>query len=79
MVTPFILADRAGVALGSVLAYGTEDNPIPYAPPAGANWNLYSGVWKLYYKGALIGNKDGFDQSIIDSINAKTTTRRLPR
>ena len=54
---------------------GTEDNPIPYAPPAGANWNLYSGVWKLYYKGALIGNKDGFDQSIIDSINAKTTTK----
>jgi hypothetical protein len=53
---------------------GTANNPIPYPAPAGANWNLYSGVWKLYYRGALIGNADGFDQSIIDSINTKATT-----
>ena len=53
---------------------GTADNPIPYPAPAGANWNLYSGVWKLYYRGALIGDANGFDQSIIDSINTKATT-----
>jgi len=49
--------------------FGTEDNPQPYDAPSGANWNLYGGVWKLYYKGSYIGNKDGFDQSIIDKIN----------
>ena len=53
---------------------GTADNPIPYPAPAGANWNLYSGVWKLYYRGALIGDANGFDQSIIDSINTKATS-----
>jgi len=49
--------------------FGTADNPQPYEAPVGANWNLYGGVWKLYYKGYYIGNKDGFDQSIIDKIN----------
>lgn len=32
--------------------FGTEENPQPYPAPPGANWNLYGGVWKLYYKGA---------------------------
>ncbi|NBR25722.1 MAG: hypothetical protein EBU08_18455, partial [Micrococcales bacterium] len=29
--------------------FGTEDNPQPYDPPPGANWNLYGDTWSLYY------------------------------
>ena len=57
----------------SVRTTGTADNPIPYPAPAGANWNLYGGVWKLYYGGALIGDANGFDQSIIDAIKRKSS------
>jgi hypothetical protein len=51
--------------------FGTEGNPQPYEPPPGANWNLYGGNWKLYYKGSLIGDADGYDQKIIDAVDAK--------
>lgn len=51
--------------------FGTPDNPQPYDAPAGANWNLYGGVWKLYYKGTQIGDADGYDQKIIDKINTQ--------
>ena len=54
---------------------GTADNPIPYAPPDGANWNLYSGVWKLYYKGSLIGDASGYDTTLYDKLkNPKVIT-----
>ena len=48
---------------------GTPDNPQPYEAPPGANWNLYSGVWGLYYRGRKIGDADGYDQRIIDLID----------
>jgi len=51
--------------------FGTEDNPQPYEPPPGANWNLYGDTWSLYYKGAKIGDANGYSQALIDEINAK--------
>lgn len=51
--------------------FGTEDNPQPYDPPPGANWNLYGDTWSLYYKGAKIGDANGYSQALIDEINAK--------
>jgi hypothetical protein len=29
--------------------FGTADNPQPYDPPPGTNWNLYGDTWSLYY------------------------------
>jgi hypothetical protein len=51
--------------------FGTEGNSQPYDPPPGANWNLYGDTWKLYYKGAYIGDANGYDQKVIDAVNAK--------
>jgi hypothetical protein len=51
--------------------FGTEGNPQPYEPPPGANWNLYGDTWKLYYKGAYIGDANGYDQKVIDAVNAQ--------
>lgn len=53
--------------------FGTSDNPQPYDAPAGTNWNLYNGQWGLYYKGYKIGDAQGYDEKLIDSINAKGT------
>ena len=54
---------------------GTADNPIPYAPPAGANWNLYSGVWKLYYAGSYIGDASGYDTTLYDKLKNPVVTK----
>jgi len=51
--------------------FGTADNPQPYEPPPGTNWNLYGDTWSLYYKGAKIGDANGYSQALIDEINAK--------
>jgi hypothetical protein len=51
--------------------FGTTDNPQPYEAPPGANWNLYGNTWKLYYRGSLIGDAEGYDQKIIDAVDAK--------
>jgi hypothetical protein len=51
--------------------FGTQGNSQPYEPPPGANWNLFGGNWKLYYKGSLIGDANGYDQKVIDAVDAK--------
>jgi hypothetical protein len=54
--------------------FGTPDNPQPYDAPAGANWNNYNGVWKLYYKGNQIGDANGFDPAAIEKIDTAGST-----
>jgi hypothetical protein len=51
--------------------FGTTDNPQPYEPPPGTNWNLYGDTWSLYYKGTKIGDANGYSQALIDEINTK--------
>ena len=54
--------------------FGTADNPQPYPAPAGANWNLYSGVWKLYYAGSYIGDASGYDTTLYDKLKNPVVT-----
>lgn len=70
--------ERAAFTQGSIdkqkqiRQFGTPDNPQPYEAPPGANWNLYNGEWKLYYKGYRIGDAEGYNQTLIDDINNKS-------
>lgn len=57
--------------------FGTEDNPQPYPAPDGANWNLYSGVWKLYYGGSLIGDATGYDKTLYNKLKNPVTTKPI--
>ena len=73
-VTQPTAAQRIATAT-SVRTTGTADNPIPYPAPAGANWNLYSGVWKLYYAGSYIGDASGYDTTLYDKLKNPVVTK----
>lgn len=68
------LATRVATAT-NVRKFGTEENPQPYPAPEGANWNLYSGVWKLYYAGFYIGDANGYDKTLYDKLKNPVTTK----